>query len=80
MKSILVVDDNEQQRYLNQTILTAAGYGVTTAANGADALDLARSSPPDLIISDVLMPVMDGFMLRRACRAEPALNAIPFMI
>ncbi|HRW47425.1 MAG: PAS domain S-box protein [Caldilinea sp.] len=80
MKTILVVDDNETQRYLSRTILQAVGYEVITAENGAEALEAARSSPPDLIISDVLMPVMDGFMFRRACRAEPALNAIPFMI
>ncbi len=80
MKTILVVDDNEQQRYLSRTILMAAGYRVTTAENGAEALELARLAPPDLIISDVLMPVMDGFMFRRACRGEPALHAIPFMI
>ncbi|MCB0135926.1 MAG: response regulator, partial [Caldilineaceae bacterium] len=72
MKTILVVDDNETQRYLSRTILQAVGYEVITAENGAEALEAARSSPPDLIISDVLMPVMDGFMFRRACRAEPA--------
>ncbi len=80
MKTILVVDDNEQQRYLSRTLLTAAGYAVLTAENGAEALEIARTAPPDLIISDVLMPVMDGFMFRRACRDDSALHAVPFMI
>ena len=80
MKTILVVDDNEQQRYLSRTLLTAAGYAVVTAENGAEALELARTAPPDLIISDILMPVMDGFMLRRVCRGDSALHAIPFIV
>ncbi len=80
MRTILVVDDNEQQLHLSRTVLTAAGYAVSTAENGAEALEIARSLPPDLIISDILMPVMDGFMFRRACWDEPSLRSVPFII
>ena len=79
MKTILVVDDNEQQLYLRRTVLEAAGYAVVTAANGAEALAAARAAPPDLIVSDILMPVMDGFLLRRACRDDAVLRLVPFI-
>ncbi|MCS6828908.1 MAG: response regulator [Caldilinea sp.] len=79
MATILVVDDHEANRYLERTLLEAAGHRVLTAANGAEALSLARQTHPDLIISDVLMPVMDGFALRRACLREDALQRIPFI-
>lgn len=79
MTTILVVDDNETNRYLIRTILSAAGYTVIAAEHGDAALVLARAHPPDLIISDVLMPVMDGYALRRACLHDAQLTKIPFI-
>ena len=79
MATILVVDDNEVNRYLQSMLLENAGHTVFTAANGAEALAHASRTPPDLIISDVLMPVMDGFALRRELLRTNPLHAIPFV-
>jgi signal transduction histidine kinase/CheY-like chemotaxis protein len=75
--TILVVDDNETNLYQLQVLLGASGYQVVTAANGAEALEKARQSAPDLIITDILMPVMDGFSLCRAWKGDERLAHIP---
>jgi PAS domain S-box-containing protein len=79
MSTVLAVDDREDEIYYLQTLLTAAGFEVMTAANGRDALEKATIRPPDLLITDILMPVMDGFSLCRHWRNEPRLRAIPFI-
>jgi len=79
MKTALIVDDHEENRYLLRTVLTSAGYEVREASNGADALNEARSHPPTIIISDILMPQMDGFAFCRECSRDPALAKIPFV-
>ncbi len=77
--NILVVDDNECNRYQLEVLLSGNGYHVVTAAHGVEALDKARRSPPDLVIADVLMPVMDGFSLCREWKRDQSLKAIPFV-
>jgi len=79
VSKILIVDDIEQNRYLLQTILGASGYETHEVSNGVEALALARHNPPDLIISDILMPQMDGFALCRECKHDDALHSIPFV-
>jgi PAS domain S-box-containing protein len=77
--TILVVDDHEQNRYQLQVLLGGNGYQVVTAANGVEALAEARQNPPDLIVSDILMPGMDGFSLCREWKKDERLKSIPFV-
>jgi len=77
--NILIVDDNEQNLYQLQILLGANGYQVASAVNGADALTLARQNPPDLIVSDILMPVLDGFALCREWKKDERMRGIPFI-
>ena len=79
MTKILIVDDNEQSLYMLKVLLEGRGYEVVSAANGAEALDKARRDPPDVIITDILMPVMDGFTLCREWKKDGVLKAIPFV-
>jgi PAS domain S-box-containing protein len=76
---VLVVEDNEDSRVLLESLLEANGYEVECAENGKVALALASRRPPDLIISDILMPEMDGYVLCRAVKADEQLRAIPFV-
>ncbi|MFL7893210.1 MAG: response regulator transcription factor [Anaerolineales bacterium] len=69
-KSILVVDDEKRILSLLKAYLEQQGFSVVTAANGQDALYLARQQKPDLIILDVLMPEMDGYEFMRQHRKE----------
>ncbi len=79
MRTILIVDDRAENLYLLQALFQGHGFAVQTASNGKEALGLARESPPALVISDILMPVMDGFAFCRAWRSDPKLAAIPFV-
>lgn len=79
MTRILIVDDNQQNLYMLEILIQSQGYVVLQAENGAEALELARRDPPDLIISDILMPVMDGFALCREWKRDEQLNSVPFV-
>jgi len=76
---ILIVDDNADARIILAATLKSDGYTVVTASDGVEALKLAREAPPDMIISDILMPVMDGFQFCRLCREDERLARIPFV-
>ncbi|HXI28140.1 MAG TPA: ATP-binding protein, partial [Vicinamibacterales bacterium] len=75
---ILVVDDNADMRdYLCQLLRQ---WDVTTATDGLAALDLARANPPGLVISDVMMPGLDGFGLLHELRRDPRTHAVPVLM
>ena len=79
MTRILIADDNPQNLYLLETVLKSHGHEVVSARNGIEAIELAVKNPPDLIVTDILMPGMDGFELCRRWRAHELLNQIPFV-
>lgn len=72
---ILVVDDDEAICQFVRMVLTNEGYRVETASNGAAALELAAKSPPDVILLDLWMPVMDGWTFARTYRRTPGPHA-----
>jgi putative nucleotidyltransferase with HDIG domain len=79
MAKILIVDDNPQNLYFLEILLGTNGYEVMQAANGFDALEMAKADTPELIISDILMPKMDGFTLCKNWRSDERLKDIPFI-
>lgn len=80
MSYVLIVDDKEENRYYLQALLGAHGYTVCVARHGAEALVLARQSRPQLVVSDLLMPVMDGYTLLRHWKSDPGLSSVPFIV
>ncbi len=80
MKNILIVDDQPDNLYLLNVLLQGHGFRVSEARNGKDALEQARTLPPAMIISDLLMPVMDGYTLLREWKSDPQLALIPFIV
>lgn len=79
MPSALIVDDKPENLYLLTALLAGNGYTVNQASDGREALASARARAPDLIISDILMPGMDGFALCREWKQDPHLRRIPFV-
>ena len=79
MARVLVVDDVDQNRYLLRVLLEGNGYSVDCARDGAEALAMAEAVTPDLVISDILMPVMDGFSLCRQWKRHERLKHTPLM-
>lgn len=80
MKHALVVDDKAENLYLLRALLEGHGWQVDEARHGAEALVRARQSPPDVVISDLLMPVMDGYTLLREWKVDERLKAVPFIV
>lgn len=79
MAQVLVADDRPEDRKLLRVLLEGQGHAVTEAGNGEQALAAARDHRPDLILSDILMPRMDGFTLCRALQKDPTLCDVPFV-
>jgi len=79
-KRLLIVDDDAIQLKLTGLRLRDAGFEVQTVGDGHEALALARAAPPDAVISDVLMPGVDGLRLCHALRREPALANVPVVL
>lgn len=79
MARILIAEDNPENLYLLQLMLEADEHQVTAAGNGAEALEKALQHPPEVIISDIMMPTMNGFRFCREVRNHPELKKIPFV-
>jgi two-component system phosphate regulon response regulator PhoB len=77
---ILVVDDEPEAVELVEFNLKQAGYAVSTAADGAEALKKARSQTPDLVVLDVMLPEMDGFEICKVLRLDPATAKVPIIM
>jgi signal transduction histidine kinase/DNA-binding response OmpR family regulator len=79
-KKLILADDNSDMRNYVQRLLDSHGYEVHAVPNGQLALDAARAAPPDLILTDVMMPQLDGFGLLRAIRHDPLLAGVPVVM
>ena len=80
MSRVLVVDDSETVVNFLRMVLESQQYEVDTASDGNEGLAKAHQSLPDLIITDSIMPGMDGFSLLHALRADPATEAVPVIM
>lgn len=79
MKKILVIEDNTEIRENVDEILTLAGYEILTAENGKVGIELATKHIPDLVLCDIMMPVLDGYGVLHLFNKDPKLAAVPFI-
>ena len=79
-QSVLIVDDEPMARTLLRLMLVRAGFHVSEAEDGFDALEKVRKNQPDVILLDVMMPGMDGFAVCEKLRGEPATAALPIIM
>ena len=77
--NVLIVDDHEDNRYLMRSLFASGGHRVSEAPNGKIALEILAQGDWDLVISDILMPIMDGYELCRQVRTSPSLKSVPFV-
>jgi len=79
-KEILIVDDDPLVIKLLQTPLQKAGYKIKVADHGLKALDMVKKDPPDLILLDILMPMLDGFKVTRLLKFDKRFKDIPIIV
>jgi len=79
MEKILLIEDNEALRDNTSEILTLANYEVSTAENGKMGVEMAMANPPDIIVCDIMMPVLDGYGVYQILSKNPDLQHIPFI-
>jgi PAS domain S-box-containing protein len=80
MSSVLLVYESDQDVAAVETLLQSRGHQVLKARNGLEALDLARNDPPHAVVSDVLLPLLDGFALCRRLKEDPATLYVPVFL
>jgi CheY-like chemotaxis protein len=80
LKSVLLVDDSRFMRQANEKALARAGYDVVTASDGEEALRMAHSKIPDLILLDMLLPRLGGQEVLQALRSDPVTASIPVVV
>lgn len=78
-RRIVLIEDNENNRYLATFLLEAAGFEVVSAMYGLDGIELAARTQPALILLDIQLPEMDGYAVARKLNADPGLAAIPIV-
>lgn len=78
-KRILIVEDNLDLTYILLRLVENAGYDSILAVNGQEAVDMSVSQYPDLILMDIMMPVMDGLEATRLIRENPKTSSIPII-
>ncbi len=78
-KKILIVDDDRDLCHILQTVFEQLGYDSVLAVNGKEAVDLATSQLPDLILMDIMLPVMDGLQATRLIRENPNTHSTPIL-
>jgi len=78
-KCILVVEDQEDNRQILRDLLGSAGYDLTEAENGEEAIAAVARRRPDLILMDIQLPVMDGYEATRRIRTNPDLRSVPII-
>jgi two-component system, cell cycle response regulator DivK len=76
---ILLVEDNDNNRYLAQFLLERSGHTVKAAENGKIALEMAREEKPDLVVMDIQMPEMDGYETAKRFKEDPMLKDVPLV-
>jgi CheY-like chemotaxis protein len=76
---VLLVEDNEDNRTIYSTVLRYLGYQVIEAVDGLQAIALARSERPDIVLMDISIPGIDGWEATRVLREDPATRAIPIV-
>ena len=79
MEKILLIEDNEALRENTAEILSLANYDVSTAENGKIGVEMAMANPPDLIVCDIMMPVLDGYGVFQILSKNPDLQHVPFI-
>ena len=77
---VLVVEDDDDQRSILELVLRAANYDVVQAANGVEALEAVKTGSPDIIISDLMMPIMDGSQMVAHLKMTPATSQVPILM
>ncbi|MET0151517.1 MAG: response regulator [Candidatus Binatia bacterium] len=77
---VLVVDDNEDSVRIIEAILRSAGFEVSVAGDGKQGIEMAEATAPELIILDIMMPVMDGVEALQKLRASPRTSRIPVIL
>lgn len=80
MAEILIVDDEPDVRFVLKLAFESAGHQIVEAGHGVAALERVESSRPDLVVTDVMMPVLDGLGLVRRLRSNPETAAIPILL
>ena len=80
MTRVLIVDDRADNRYMLRTLMQGHGFEVEEASQGVEAMARARLAQPDLVVTDLLMPEMDGYTLLREWKSQAALRNIPVIV